>query len=391
MELYILDSLLRRTTVVDVFQSLIWTERFNDVGDFELVIQSTPTNRQLLKPGTNVVTNESYRIMKIETVEDKYDSEGRSLLTVSGRSFEAVLKDRVAKKTLSGLETESTWSHTDTPGNIVRTLFRDICILGNLDPADVLPFVVEGSIFPEDTISEPSDVITVEHEPSILYDVIKSIADAYDLGFRFARDFDTSKVYFDVYVGSDRTTQQNLLPAVVFSKELDNLQNTTALNTTAGTKNVAYVFSPVGFEVVYPLNVDPDVDGFERQVLLVRTDSITTTDPVEASRAMIQLGREELAKNRSYSAFDGELNQNSAYKYGVHYNLGDLVELRNTDGATNVMRVTEQIFVSDAEGDRAYPTLAISQFITPGTWLSWKSQQVWQDVDPDIYWVNASD
>jgi hypothetical protein len=41
MEVYILDSLLRRTEVVDQFESCIWTERFSEHGEFEIDIKST--------------------------------------------------------------------------------------------------------------------------------------------------------------------------------------------------------------------------------------------------------------------------------------------------------------------------------------------------------------
>lgn len=388
MELYILDALLRRTQVIDKFESLIWADRLRELGDFELTIHSTNESRKQLTVGTWLAMNESFSVMAIDTVEDRTDSEGRSILKVTGKSIEAILKDRVAKNTLSDLTTEPKWILTGTPGDIARKIFHDICVVGTLNPGDVIPFIIEGSIFPEDTIAEPSDPITIELEPTTVYEAIKEICDLYDMGFRIVRNFDTSQLYFDVYSGSDRTTQQDELPAVVFSPDLDNLQDTTELTTVANYKNVAYVFSSVGFEVVYPLDIDPDIEGFERRVLVVKADDVNAETP-DISAALIQKGKEELSKNRRFSAFDGELNQNSGYKYNVHYNLGDLVEMRNVDGVTNKMQVTEQIFVSDREGERSYPTLTINQFIQPGTWLAWDYNQVWEDMGPDEYWATA--
>jgi hypothetical protein len=53
------------------------------------------------------------------------------------------------------------------------------------------------------------------------------------------------------------------------------------------------------------------------------------------------------------------------------------------------MRVTEQIFVGDKEGDRAYPTLAMNQFINTGSWLSWTSNITWLDMNADpTTWVD---
>lgn len=381
MEVYILDSLYRRERVIDQFESVIWTERYAAAGDFELALHSTTANRKLLRTGTRLAINESYRVMEVETFEDNTDADGRKILTVRGRSLEKIMDDRIARPSLADLTTMPKWTLTGTPGAIARKIFHDICVLGVLDPGDIIPLVTEGSLFPADTIAEPVDDITVEIEPTTVYTAIKNISDIYDLGFRLVRNFDMGQLYFDVYSGSDRTTSQSVLAPVIFSPDLDNLQNTTELTTIAIAKNVALVLSPVGHEWVYPLDVDPTVSGFERRVLLVKADDIQDTDPLIASAKMIQKGNEELAKNRSLSAFDGEINQNSAYKYGTHYNLNDLVEMRNTDGVTNNMRVTEQIFVSDQQGDRSYPTLAISKFITPGSWLSWDYNQTWLDLD----------
>lgn len=378
MDVYILDSLLRRTVLVDKYLSFIWTERFASYGDFELQLVSTPDYRRLFITGTLLACNESNYVMRVSTVENTTDTEGKNVLKLTGVSLEALLDDRVAKNVLDDLTDAPVWTITDKPADVARKIFHDVCVTGVLNVGDIIPFVIEDTFMPTDTIPEPTDPITVELEPQTVYAAIKDICDQWTLGFRLLRNGDTSQLYFNIYAGSDRTTSQQALGAVVFSPELDTLQNTSELTSIANYKNVAYVFSPAGFEVVYPQDVIPDTSGFERHVLMVRADDITVDNP-DVSAALIQRGNQELAKQRSFSAFDGEIAPNSGYKYGVHYNLGDLVEMRNVDGATNLMRVTEQIFVSDGEGERAYPTLAKNIFIDTGSWLSWESNQVWAD------------
>ena len=304
------------------------------------------------------------------------------MLTLSGPSLEDILEDRLARGSMDDLTTTPKWVLTGTPGEIVRQMFHDICVTGILDLGDRIPGIIEDSIFSADTIAEPEDEFTIEVDPTTLYKAIKNLCDLFGLGFRIVRHPITSLLYWDVYAGSDRTTQQSTLPAVVFSPDLDNLQNTKELTTLALYKNVAYVLSPVGSEIVYPLDVDPTTEGFERRVLLVKADDITDEDSEVASAKMIQRGKEELAKNRRFSAFDGELSHRSQYKYGIDYNLGDLIEMRNTDGFTNQMQVVEQIMVSDEQGERSYPTLAINKFITPGSWNAWDYNQTWLDLEP---------
>lgn len=379
MDIYILDDLNRRTSVVDKFESLIWTERFSAYGNFELVLHSTLENRNRFKEGVRLALNESYRVMTVETIEDTSDTEGRTILKVTGRSLESILENRLARGTTADLTTTPKWVLTGTPREILHDIYHNICVLGIIDPGDIIPGVTESSIFPPDTIAEPVEEITYEIEPKTVYSAIKDLCDLYHIGFRLVRDIEDNQMYYDTYMGSDRTTHQTTLPAVVFSPGLDNLQNTTELTSISTYKNVAYVLTPVGTEIVYDLDVPETTSGFNRKVLIVKADDIKDEDPLVATAKMIQRGTEELAKNRRFAAFDGELNHNSQYRYNRDYNLGDLVQLRNNSGAASDMQVTEQIFVSDRQGDRSYPTLSINRFITPGSWLSAPYDQVWAD------------
>lgn len=380
MEVYILDSLYRRIEVVDRYESLIWAERFSSKGDFELNILSTLENRNRFIPGVMIAIDLSYRVMTIETVQDITDDEGRRMLKITGPSLEAILEQRLALADLSDLTTDPKWILTGLPQDIATQMFHDICITGILDTGDIIPSVTEGSIFPADTIGAPSDSIVYAVDPKTLYLGIKELCDNYAMGFRLVRDLDTSMLYFDIYMGSDRTTGQTGLAAVVFSPDLENLRNTNKLSSSALYKNTAYVMSPVGHEIVYELDFDPVTNGFARRILLVKADDITDVVPADATAKMIARGKEELAKNRRLTSLDGEITTYSQYIYGVDYNLGDLVELRDDDGTTSKMQVTEQIFVADKEGNRAYPTLSVNLFITPGSWLAWDYSQEWDDL-----------
>lgn len=384
MEIYTLDPLLRRSELFDDFESLIWTERYKQYGDFEMRLYSSYRARILLKVDTLLAMDRSNRIMKIETVEDSVDSENRRILNVKGRSIEILLFDRVAKESTSDLTTSPSWVISEmTPTNIARKIFHDICVTGVLSSYDVIPFIFEGTFTEASNIPEPVDLVSVEIQPTTVYDAIVQLADIWNFGFRILREGDASKLWFDVYTGSDRTSGQSTLPAVVFSPQLDNLQNTKELVTIEGSKNVAYVYSPSGFQMVYAEGVDSDITGFERKVLMVDANDITSETTSDVPAALIQRGIEELSKARTFQAFDGEISQASQYKPNVDYNLGDIVELRNTDGVTNNMRVTEIIYAADREGERSYPTFSMNRFINTGSWLAWLNNKMWSELDDE--------
>lgn len=388
MELYTLDGLLRRTEVIDRFESLIWTERFTDIGDFQLLIESTKETRQLLSAGTRLALNDSHRVMKCELTDDKYDNEGRRMLEVTGRSIEQVLDDRLTKVAVygGGVAVPGKWVLDGLPADLMRYIVAQVCMSGGLDQ---IPNMTTGNIFPYDTIPEPDQSVHQEIEVKSLFVALKEMADAYDIGFRIARDPFTGQLYFNVYPGSDRTTGQSDYPPVLFSPELDSLQNAREVKSIAAAKTVAYVYSEdfTTPRIVYAPGTDPALAGFDRRVLHVEANDIKADMP-NFEAIFEQRGKEELAKNRTFAGFDGELNQRAEFSYGRDYNLGDIVETRSSDGATSLMRVTEQIFVSDAEGDRSYPTLTISQFIEPGSWIAPKYNVPWASMDETEFWAN---
>lgn len=389
MELYTLNPLLKRERVVDKFESLIWTERYQDAGEFELILPQSFQARDYFKTNTWVAINESYRTMKVETLENYTDDEGKELTKVSGSSIEAILDDRVAFNVKDDLTTNPKWTISLAPMAIAQKIFNDICRDGVVDVHDIIPYLADVDIFPPDNLPVESGVVTIEFDPQSVKEAIKSVAELYDFGFRLVRNRDASQLVFDVYSGVDRTSGQSIYPAVIFSPELDNLTNPRELSSVNGSKNIAYVYSPVGFEQVVPDDVDPNTTGFERQILVVKADDITDTTPAVSTALMIQRGKEALSQHRNFGAFDGEITQNSQYVYDRDYFLGDLIEMRNSTGTANYMRVTEQIFSSDKEGDRSYPGLTTKKFVTPGSWASWPLVS-WIDYEGDMFaWADA--
>lgn len=379
MEVYILDDLLRRNTVVDRFESCIWTERLTVFGDFQLVIHSTPQARVQLAKGIRLATNNSKKVMVVENVENKEDSEGRQLLTVSGRSLEGTeFENRVVRRDMNGTETDPNFTlNTNTPAAVLRNLFNYIMVTGGISTADILPMYQTGSLYPASTIAEPTELVSLSFPPMTLYKALKDTCEAYGLGFRLYRGPDTSMLYFNIYTGDDRTSSQTTLPAVIFSPDLENLSNMSEFSSIELYKNVALIVGKFGSRWVYANDDAITATGFARRVLIVDANDIDLVAGTALDTALEQRGKEELSKHKALQAIDGELPGNSKYRYSIDYELGDLVELRNDDGVTNRMRVTEQIFVDDGEGERSYPTLALDVFITPGSWYAWDANGVW--------------
>lgn len=386
LEWYTLDDQFRKDAVIEEFESFIWTERFNDAGDFQIVIKSTYQSRTLLTPGTWITKKGSYYVMQIQTVSDQTDDTGVRNLTITGASMESLLEDRVAMPAVTDTTTTPAWVLTDTPGNICRYIFEQICVVGLISTLDTIPFYTEGTLLPVGSIEEETEEITVSTQPDTVFNVIQKICQTYFLGFRLVRNGEQSEIYFEIYTGNDLTSDQTANTPVIFDPDLDNLEAVTTLSSTALIKTVAYVFATNGSAIVYGVGADSTASGDGRHVLLV--NSSNSADASEDLDAALQSeGLLALTACRQVYQFDGELPQTIPYVYGRDYNLGDLVEERDSDGIGNQMIVTEQIFSADDTGERAYPTLTIKEVITPGTWVAFDPTKDWTDEDETVVWA----
>lgn len=401
MDIFILDEQIRPIEVVDQYVSLLWTERWDGMGDFELVTLSTPNARHRFFPDVQISIPPSRHIMVVETVEETIDVENGAILKIKGRDLLCVAEKRLAvsKHPVSG-EILPEWIHSGfTPKELILRKFRAICFDSEIDADDNIPYLqdpeLEESLYPPDTIDEPAPLgIEWSQKPMSLYAAIKEVSNAYDLGFRLYKDPSQSKLYFNVSIGSDRTSAQTELDPIIFSQDMVNLVDTTEFIDYSKHYNVVHViyFHKDEFDEDVTTSVlleAPEVafsiGGFQRKVKLLPVTQIPE-GIVDIEAYLTQLGNEELMKSRPIDVYDGEVAKNATYLYERDYYLGDLLEIRGSNGGVAYMRVVEQIFKSDSTGDTSYPSLVTKTSITPGTWASWQYDIEWSAMGADDYW-----
>ena len=134
MNIYVLNEDYEETFVIDTYESFIWTERFAELGEFELKMEDNRDVRSRLVRGTLLAIRESRRIMVVEDViEDRNDS-GTSHYTYKGPSFENILFDRVAysesissyKSRMNELVRNSLSHPIHSPDDQIRKLSRSV-------------------------------------------------------------------------------------------------------------------------------------------------------------------------------------------------------------------------------------------------------------------------
>lgn len=390
MDIYILDLSYQPRDIVDVYISFIWTERYNEVGDFELVLHDSPSNRTRFTSGTKLHINGSDRVMIVETLETAKDDDGNATITVTGRSLEFILDNRAAMAFVGPENTSPKIVLTGFPQYVVTELTKQVIYDPVTHAGDGLDYF-NGCFEVSNGIAWPNEEITFESDMGSLLDAIQNICAQYKLGFRIRRGSNQAPgelpeyyLVFECYVGKNRTNGQTAVPPVIFSERMDTLSSVKELTSIADYKNVAYVIGNEAVEIVYANNVEESVKDFDRRVIFVDGTDVDLPIGAELTAALTQKGKEELAKHRPVIVFDGEVSQNGKNIYNTDYELGDLVEMHSLSGYANRMLVTEQIFISDSEGIRSYPTLTVDLLITPGSWFSRPGTEVWDDVEE--YW-----
>lgn len=347
MELFTVDETnsFRRGNLIEHYESFIWTDRYSAYGDFTLSCEPTQKMYDRLQPNTLVGFTESDRLMRVESILRKEDKKGKQTFQIQGKSVEAVFEGRAAKKVLNN----TTWDLTGTIGNVVTTMVNTICVAGTgIHVDDVIP-----GMSVSDLTAGAGGSYTVKVKAGTLYERIKELVDAFDMGIRITFEPGVDSLVFAVYVGTDRSG----VGGVAFSPSLENLSETSSLNSWADYKTGAYVFSNFGNALVGTTG-DTGLLGLKRRILLV--DATDVPGPLDAthSAALQQRGRDALSEHQRAIMYDGKVSDRGAYRYNEHYFLGDKVVLVGDYGEKQTVRVTEHIWAADqATGLNSYPTL----------------------------------
>lgn len=227
MDLLILDSNLQPLAVLDSYNSLIWTDRYCEYGDFEIYTRMSTDLLSFIKQGNYVSRKDSEHIMIIEKILISSDSEDGDYLTVTGRSLESILDRRIiwGLKILSG-----------TFQNGVKTLLNECMISPSNPDRKIDNFIFEESTDPEITRL----ALNAQYTGDNLYEAIVAMCSERGIGFKVTLN-ENNQFVFKLYNGADRSYEQTDNTYVVFSPNFDNLISSNYVESKASWKNVTLV------------------------------------------------------------------------------------------------------------------------------------------------------
>ena len=365
MELTIVDkNTYFKNYIVDTYKSLIWTDRYNKSGDFELVVTASEENFDIFQNGNYIMSDISDHTMIIEDLQVTTDVEAGAFIIITGRSVESILDRRIVWE-------QTTITKNTGFVNAISKLLSDSITNPSINTRKISNF--SNTI----SVNDPAlynDQLKIDKDMQFtgdnLYDVIEKICNIYNIGFeiRFYTNPNETPYNFELqlYRGSDRSYDQNTLPYIEFSPDFDNLINSDYKLVTSIYKNVTLVAGEGEGIDRTTVSINSDVySGLYRRELYTDARDLSsnvdggTLTPEEYQDVLINRGLSKLTETRVESNFDAKVDHTQPYIYGQDYNMGDIVQFQNQFGISYRVRVVESIYSESENGIEQYPTFEV--------------------------------
>lgn len=357
MQVVVANTNFETVAVIDQFESLLWVDRYNSTGDFELYLSAHSPAMQYLVEDNYCFIRESDYTMIIEGIEIRSDAEHGDKAIITGRSLESILDRRIV------------WAQTtfDTETKI-QTVIKKLIENNITNPSDANR-QISNFIFREvqdDYID--SILITGQYTGDTLLDVVNDLCQAYEIGYRIFLD-DNNCFVFELYTGTDRTYDQSENPYVIFSPNYENIINSDYLESTKTLKNVTLVAGEGEGKdrKTYTVDTGNTPTGIARRELFTDARDISseirkgdgttkTLSIAEYNKLLNERGLEKLGENSFTKSFAGQVESTILFTYGRDFFMGDIIQIENEFGIAGTARIVEFIRSQDVNGLETYPT-----------------------------------
>jgi hypothetical protein len=347
MDIFVLNQKFEIIDIIDSYESLIWTDRYFEYGDFELYIPMQPHLLMSLRKDNYLYIRESEHMMIIEDFEITTDAEIGSRLAVTGRSLESILDRRIiwGQKTYSG-----------TVHDVIKNMITDAIISPEIDSRKIDNFIFQDSS--DESVN--GDSIDVQFTGDNLYESVSMLCQVVGAGFRITLDPNDNFV-FSLYSGQDRSYAQDTNPYVVFSPSFENIVDSRYIETNSNHRNVTLVAGQGEGSDRKTITVG-DATGLLRRELFTDARDITTqtqdgtlTDE-QYDAQLTERGTEKLHEYIISTAFEGKAEATRMFRYGEDFFMGDIVQIANEFGMESRAYITEIIRSQSERGLEIYPT-----------------------------------
>lgn len=377
MNIFILNKNFENILLVESYQSFIWTDRYDEAGDFELYLPASSYDKKYFEVGYYVCSSSSDRLMIINKIVCETGDIDGDFLTISGKSLESILERRVLQEPL------------DISGGL-QDAVEQVLNENVISPSNEKRKI--GNVVFVKNFDEKVTSVTVESQfeaGESVYDVISTLMNYKRIGMRMRKNTQ-NQFLFELYSGVNRSYSQRTNPWVVFSPDFDNLISSTYTESDTNYKNQVTVSGTYDIDTRDAENneevTDEEIERTKEIIVMIGDENsgldrfeyyVKASDVVsrlydeennetylseeEFQTRLLSKGEEELNKYDKESDFDTEVDHNHTFKMNKDYFLGDVLQVSNQYGISRSLRVKEYIISVSASGIEHYPSFSKSE------------------------------
>jgi Siphovirus ReqiPepy6 Gp37-like protein len=336
----ILTPVLDLLAEIDDYESLLFTRRWHEVGEFELRINRYKRHTELLQRGNLIMLGASRnKVGIIRHREIELDENGKASENwlVKGIALKGVAAQRIVVPPAND-------SH-DRASGAAETVMRHYVNNHIVNPADVKR-KIDMLVIASD--QQRGSQISWESRFKNLAEELVEISKASGLGWDVFLDFQQKKWIFDVFEGRNLTVNQTENPPVIFSPQFESLKQLSFVESDYNYKNYGYIAGQGEGELRRVVEVG-EAEGLSRIETFIDARDISEEDEnqqalpeAEIIAKLQQRGQQKLLEFAQEFFLEGQVLTNSPFVYEKDYDLGDIVTIQNREwGVTRDARITE--------------------------------------------------
>lgn len=367
MDLFKFDTpdIFRGGSAVNGWDSVAWTERYRDPGEFEINARLSSGLKDTIPIGTFISHSKTLDVMMVENHQISEEHDQDPTIKITGRDLSAILEQRIvgqnwnwasppASLEVSQYELGANFTWIQAVELINEHIQTGVVVMsGDAIPTLIGAHSVSGTGVSEARTLARGDVLTRLIE----------ILEIDDLGCRVIR-----RHSFPGLPGSSSNTTllihdgDNVASTVIFSARNGDIDEAEYLWSIKRYKTSALVSGKFVETMVH----GPET-GSNRRVMLVdgsdidgHHELIPTGGTLTSIRtAMTTRGNQALKAQKRISLSRIDISGSPTYEYRKDYNIGDFVSVDSSYGPIGIMRVVEHVEIEDETGHSAHPTLEI--------------------------------
>ncbi|MED4978762.1 siphovirus ReqiPepy6 Gp37-like family protein [Geobacillus stearothermophilus] len=336
----ILTPVLDLLAEIDNYESLLFTRRWHEVGEFELRINRHKRHTEFLQRGNLIMLGASRnKVGIIRHREIELDENGKASENwlVKGIALKGVMAQRIVVPSVGD-------SHDRANGS-AETVMKHYVDRHVVNPVDVKR-KIDMIVIASD--QQRGSQISWESRFKNLAEELIEISKASGLGWDVILDLQQKKWIFDVFEGRDLTVNQSVNPPVIFSPQFESLKQLSFVESDFNYRNYGYIAGQGEGEDRRVVEVGA-TEGLSRIETFIDARDISEQDedqqalPEEQVIAKLrERGQQKLSEFAQEFFLEGQILTNSPFKYEIDYDLGDIVTIQNREwGVTRDARITE--------------------------------------------------